>query len=273
MVKGNIKPMEDFSDKGPASGAPPPPYPDGQTLGAFPPYSYPPKPPTNYGSIAGILLIIVGIILIFTGASIFMLDMDLILEETSSSGSSSNIVGEVTDENGEPLEDVELRVQGTDEISITNAQGEYILENVKEGKQVITVTKENYTTIEHKKYITSFDLEGTSVGDIEIDFTMRPGNGTEVSGDYEDEAVSFIETFLQVCAVLMMIVAVIAFIGAVFAIKRTKYYFVVIACVLGIIFGLGLIFIGSILSIIALVLAYMGRSEFKKPQEPQAYTI
>ncbi len=63
--------------------------------------------------------------------------------------------GIITDDGNTPLQDVEIYLQGGNQITITNAQGVYVFENVKEGTYVLTVFGLSYQLQEEPITITS----------------------------------------------------------------------------------------------------------------------
>lgn len=63
--------------------------------------------------------------------------------------------GVITDDRNTPLQDVEIYLQGRNQITTTNAKGVYIFENVKEGTYILTVFGLSYELQEESITITS----------------------------------------------------------------------------------------------------------------------
>ena len=70
-------------------------------------------------------------------------------DDDSDSGSYGvgTITGVITDDYNAPLGDVQVTVNGTDQKTSTNANGEYTLENVPISKTILTFEKNDYQTI------------------------------------------------------------------------------------------------------------------------------
>jgi hypothetical protein len=61
--------------------------------------------------------------------------------------STGTVTGIITDDYNTPLEGVGVKVEGTDLTTVTNAEGEYTLNNVSTQKNIITFSKADYQTI------------------------------------------------------------------------------------------------------------------------------
>lgn len=70
-------------------------------------------------------------------------------DDDSDSGSYGvgTISGVITDDYNSPLSDVQVSVTGTDQKTSTNANGEYVLENVPISKTILTFSKNDYQTM------------------------------------------------------------------------------------------------------------------------------
>jgi hypothetical protein len=260
---------------GSISAMPPPSPPPGGVPMGYPVFTEPPRPPTKYPQIAGVLLIITALILVGYSYVLFMTDAEDYAEETtrsfqfySDSDGTVTLTGVVTDVDDEPIEGVFINVVHPDQLetrhrlnATTDSNGTYEIEKVPTGKKLVTVSGENYTTIRHKIFVEA-DIEN-SRDEIELSFIMEKGTGVTNTGSYKSEIFDFINAFLTVCGSLFLIAAVMALIGAVFSFLRKRYYVVIIGCIFGILFGLSLI-IGTILSIIAFYMIVKSKAEFKK---------
>lgn len=74
--------------------------------------------------------------------------------------------------------------------------------------------------------------------------------------------MSMIDTILNICGALMLIFGLFLLLGGIFAIKRVHWMISLTGSILGI-FTIGPMFAGSIMSLIALVLLFLAKDEFK----------
>ena len=79
--------------------------------------------------------------------------------------------------------------------------------------------------------------------------------GEQISSD-------LVNTVLNVCGAITLIFGLFLLVGGIFAIKRVHWMIAVIGSILGI-FSIGPMFAGSILSLIALILLFLAKDEFK----------
>ena len=90
----------------------------------------------------------------------------------------------------------------------------------------------------------------------------------DIEGILEDEDVDgeidtgLVETVLNVCGAIFLVIGIFLLVGGVFAIKRMNWGIALVASIVGL-FSIGPFFLGSILSLVALVLIYMSKDEFK----------
>lgn len=230
-------------------------------------YHEPPKKPgpSSKPKIVGALLLIVGVLgLIFASMMFFggwfVGNMG---EGVAVFGMEDNadISGRVTLANGTPVENVTISIEGEPLTTQTDADGNYILYNVPTGNQKIRIEKEGYDTIIYKAFIepgNNEDWGRDKHHNNEYDFTLRPGNSIVEQGSYPP--FQWIAGMIYICAVIVIILSIIAIIGATYAFKRTHFTFVLIASIVGI-FTFGF-FIGSLLSIIAIFILILARNEF-----------
>jgi len=78
----------------------------------------------------------------------------------------------------------------------------------------------------------------------------------------QDIDMSFIDTILNICGAVMLIFGFFLLLGGIFAIKKVHWMIAFIGSLLGV-FTIGPLFAGSILSLIALVLLFLAKDEFK----------
>lgn len=74
-------------------------------------------------------------------------------------------------------------------------------------------------------------------------------------------AAGLFKRILQVCAIIFIVFGSIQVVGGVFSLKRRKWWIAILGAILGI-FLVGVLFISSILSFIAMILLFMSKDEF-----------
>ena len=79
--------------------------------------------------------------------------------------------------------------------------------------------------------------------------------GEQISSD-------LVNTVLNVCGAITLIFGLFLLIGGIFAIKRVHWMIALIGSILGL-FTIGPMFTGSILSLVALILLFLAKDEFK----------
>jgi len=68
--------------------------------------------------------------------------------------------------------------------------------------------------------------------------------------------------FLTCCGVIVLVAAISCLVGAVFSYKRSRHSLVVVAAAVGML-GVGPLYLGSLLSLIAMIIAAVSRSDYK----------
>ncbi len=84
----------------------------------------------------------------------------------------------------------------------------------------------------------------------------------------EEFSVELVETIMNVCGAIILILGVFLLIGGFLAIKRIHWGVALAASIAGV-FTIGPLFIGSVLSLVALVLIFMSKDEFNGKGEVQ----
>ncbi|MFO7792853.1 MAG: hypothetical protein R6W73_07755 [Candidatus Saliniplasma sp.] len=89
-------------------------------------------------------------------------------------------------------------------------------------------------------------------------------DAVDIEEELEGEEVGqeLIETVMNVCGAVFLILGIFLLVGGILAIKR-MYWGVALAASIAGIFSMGPFFLGSVLSLIALVLIVMSKDEFK----------
>ncbi|MDI6916387.1 MAG: carboxypeptidase-like regulatory domain-containing protein [Thermoplasmatales archaeon] len=200
------------------------------------------KKRSNRPAIAGVLLITASILGFMMGGFIGFVPG---MVDEISTGQTVTVYGTVTDENGNGMGNATVTVLGLGLSSNTSSDGSYRIENVPAGVQRIKAEKDNNSLT-----IKTFVYEGTN----KVDFTLKPGS-------HEQDIMSEVNNVLYVCSIVIFILSFFTLLGGIFALKRRHFGIAVIGAIMGIP-ALGFL-IGSILSIIALILIVLSRNEFR----------
>ena len=177
------------------------------------------------------------------------------------------------------LVNVTVTVEDVDMATTTGANGTFTLEDVPLGDRVLVFELAGYRTVEYM-LLHMVDLEkppsdalqegGTFGEDIEyLRIRMEPGADEKPKEDGSDVTAGELYQVFMTCTVLLAIMSVIALIGAYFAYKRKRYAIAMVGCFSGILVqgpGVNLSFcflgIGSIMSLIALMLLLFSKEAF-----------
>ncbi len=82
----------------------------------------------------------------------------------------------------------------------------------------------------------------------------------DIAEEFDD---AFVESILDACGVLVLVFGVFLLLGGIFALKRDHWSISIMGAILGS-FSIGPLFLGSLLSLIALILILLSRDEFKE---------
>ncbi|HEC72187.1 MAG TPA: hypothetical protein ENI36_01120 [Thermoplasmatales archaeon] len=217
---------------------------------------------TNKPMIAGVLLIVVFISAIITSSSLLIAIEPLKTNEEFLNSIFASL-GEVTLEGKvldnitkQPIKNVTISVVGTN-ISVFSENGTFELKNIPVGYRTLNISTSGYKTL-HAKIFLLKNL--FSEGKIKKEFYLDKGSGVE--GIEEAGLLNLLVKSWYICSILIIIFAILALLGAIACFLR-KY---IIVAILGSIFGIftfGIIFIGPVCSIIALIIILFSREEFK----------
>ena len=238
---------------------------------AQPPAPKPPREPivSNKPSLVGGLLVLVGVLGIImwsmgiVGFSMFGDMMD------GNGGGPFEINGVVEYTNGTGVAGANVTVVGTSITTVTDNEGNFVLYNVPKGDQRIEVSKAGFVTLVRKVAVTGDMMsgwtwttsQGTHVGP-ELHFTLSPGTGRAEIGNFDsDWEFSDVQAFVAVCAVVGIVLSILAIIGGLNAFKKTNFGMVMLGTLAGLFtVGFG---IGSILAFVALFILLIASDEFK----------
>jgi len=92
-----------------------------------------------------------------------------------------------------------------------------------------------------------------------IDWEEQLEDEDEIEDDIDED---FIETVVNVCGAIILISGLFLLIGGIFAIKRIHWGVALLGAILGV-FTIGPWFLGTVLSLVALVLIFLSKEEFK----------
>lgn len=208
------------------------------------------KPKTNKPVIAAILLASV-FALGITTAAFSETFIESSLDTFSSVGMKGTVELSVTDiSNNSSLENVIITIEGVS--GSTDENGLYCAKNISLGIQVVGLSLSDYKTQTREILVIPFI---TSYHEI----TMERGVGNEN-----------IPFGTIGCSIILAIFSVFALLGAVTSLKRRHLDVAVAGSVIGI-FSFGFFLIGSILSVIALIIIVMSREEFENGKKGKIF--
>jgi DNA-directed RNA polymerase subunit M/transcription elongation factor TFIIS len=218
------------------------------------------KEKTNRPMIAGVLLVIVFLSAIITALILAIEPMktnEEFLNNIFSTLGTVSLEGRVIDNaTKEVINNVTISVVNTN-ISVFSQNGSFELKNVPLGYRTLNISAVGYKTL-HIKIFLLKSLFGQNK--IKQDFYLNEGSGVE-----EREASAILDMLIKgwyICSILIVIFSIFTLLGAICCFLRKH----LIVAILGSIFGIltfGLIFIGPVCSIIALVIILLSKEEFK----------
>ena len=207
------------------------------------------KPLTSKPVIAAILLATV-FALGMTTAAFSETFVETSLEVLSNTGMTGTVEFYVIDQSNETLENVEIIIDGIS--GTTNESGIYIFENVTLGIQNVEISLSEYKTQIHEILVVPVVGSYNKV-------TMEEGTG-------EDHTAFDILG----CSIILAILSVFALLGSLSCLRRRNLDLAVAGSVIGI-FVFGFFMIGSLLSIIALIMIIMSREEFENGKKGKIF--
>jgi hypothetical protein len=194
----------------------------------------------------------------------------------------ATVRGTVIATDASPLEDVLVTLEGEGISDLTDSNGVFILYGIPWGEQTLVLNRSWYLDLEYTVYVMGDMEDGhfASWGDHrdrhdddreydeEMTLTLKEWKGEVAPVRIDDESMQwtasqmgFVSGLLVVGAIIVAILSTLVAIAAVCAYRRKRYGFVLMGSVI----GMFLFFI--IPGLIALVLVFMGRDEFKRSDE------
>jgi hypothetical protein len=227
------------------------------------------KPRSAKPTIAGVLLLLHTIMTVI--AVVFLIGAGFFISDPAGGfmffggEDSGDIMGTVTSfSDGAAIENATVSVVGTDLVTHTNENGDYLIYNVPLGNQKIKVEKDGYDTHILKTFVESenfdMDMDPNNEGQDknEYNFVLKQGNSIIEKGSYPP--MDLIRNLMLVCGVILVILSIIAFIGAYASFKRENFRLAMAGAIAGTI-SLG------IFAFIALFILLLAKDEFQKPQK------
>jgi len=204
---------------------------------------------TNKPTIAAVLLISVFAIGI-TSAAFSDTFIETPLDVLANVGMTGSVDLIVLDQSNNSLEEVSITIDGKS--TDTDKNGSYSVENISLGLKKVEVSLTDYKKVTLEILVVPFI---TSYHEI----IMENGN---------DEKYIPFDTIG--CSIIIVIFSVFALLAAVMSLKRQHIDVAVVGSILGI-FSFGFLMIGSIISVIALIIILKSRDEFENGKKGKVF--
>ena len=200
------------------------------------------KPKTNKPMIAAIILVCVFSIGIAT-STFSETFIETTLDVASAAGGTGTVEFEIVNWDNKTIDNATVSISGT---VINQSNNDiYRLENVELGIHEVEIKKDGYSNRKTEVLVIPF---------IPTDTTFKLENGTKNVQKTEFNNFG--------CSIIIGIFSVFALFSVLTCLKREHFDVAIAGSILAI-FSFGFFFIGSILSIIAFVIIYKSRDEFK----------
>jgi len=207
------------------------------------------KPRTNKPFFAAILLIIVFSIGMTTAGF-----NELFLETNAELGNSFGIIGnlefELIDQNNNSIKDVNVNFD--EDAKSTDNNGKVFFNETSLGIKTITFSKEGYSEIKQEFLILPFVV---TYHEIQMD---------------KNDKTKIIPFDVIGCSLIFAILSIFSLLGAISCFKRRYFDVAVAGSIIGF-FSFGFFFIGSILSLIALIIIIRSREEFNDGKQGKTF--
>lgn len=172
------------------------------------------------------------------------------MDAASAVGLTGSVEVKVTNETNSPIRDVSVSILNKN--ALTDQKGRCKFNNIEPGLHEIIISKNNYEKIKKEILVNPFS---TSSQDID----MNIGSGTKEER-FRTEA----------CSIIIIIFSIFALLAAIVTYKRCHLDVAIVGSLIGIL-TIGFFMVGSILSIIALVLILMSRDEFENGKKGKIF--
>lgn len=207
--------------------------------------------------VAGLLLIVVFIIGVISAVAISMFQIHLLSLSEFNNDEVCEVVGNVLDEEGKPLEDVSIAIHGTEYFTRTNSDGYFVITAVEEGDYEVEASLSGYVKVT-KRVTINTNLPK------QVNFILEKGTGSKTINERTTSHLEALRFMNYATAIAILILVSFAFVAGILAFFKKMYWFTIFGGLCGIVgglFSMGII-ITPILSIIALVLIFRSREEF-----------
>ena len=211
------------------------------------------KPRTDRPMLASLILILV-VIIGFSSALFPEAYLQTPLDVLSATGATGTVTLTIQNQSGIPLENVYVQV-GPLQKNMTNSSGSTTLTDIPLGKQSVSVSFTANGSSESKEF---FVLPIHSVADI----TVKNNVGTLQIIDQS--------TSLVWCSSIVILLSIVCIFGVIASWKRQHFDAAIVCTTVGI-FTIGFYFMGSILSILALVLLLKSKEEFDDGKKGKSF--
>ena len=207
------------------------------------------KPRTHKPNIAAVLLISVFAIGI-TSAAFSDTFIETPLDVLANVGMTGSIDLLVLDQFNNSLEEVTIIIDETS--TNTDENGTYSVENISLGLKKVEVSLTNYKTLTLEILVVPFIISYHEI-------IMENGNGEK-----------YLPFDTIGCSIIIVIFSVFALLAAVMSLKRQHIDIVVVGSILGI-FSFGFLMIGSMISVIALIMILKSMDEFENGKKGKIF--
>ena len=207
------------------------------------------KPRTGKPTIAAILLISVFAIGI-TSAAFSDIFIETPLDVLSNVGMTGSVDLLIIDQSNNSLGKVNITIDGKS--TNTDENGVYSAEDISLGIKKVEVSITEYKTITSEILVVPF---------------ITSSNEIIIEDGYVEEYIPF-DTIG--CSIILVIFSVFALLAAIMSLKRQHFDIAVVGSILGI-FCFGFLMIGSIISIIALIIILKSRDEFENGKKGKVF--
>jgi len=207
------------------------------------------KPTTGKPTIAAVLLIIVFAIGI-TSSAFPGTFIETPLDVLANGGMTGSVDLLVLDQSNNSLGEVLIIIDGTS--TTTDENGLYSAENISPGLKKVEISLTGYKTLTREILVVPFITSSHEI-------IMEDGN---------DEKYIPFDTIG--CSIILVIFSVFALLAAVVSMKRQHLDVAVVGSILSI-FSFGFLMIGSIISIIALIIILKSRDEFENGKKGKIF--
>ena len=207
------------------------------------------KPRTNKPTIAAVLLISVFAIGI-TSAAFSDAFIETPLDVLTNVGMTGSVDLLVIDQLNNSIEEASIIIDGIS--TITDENGSYYVENISLGLKKVEVSLTGYKTVTREILVVPFIKSSHEI-------RMENGNGEK-----------YIPFDTIGCSIILVIFSVFALLAAVISLKRQHIDVAVVGSILGI-FSFGFLMIGSIISVIALIIILKSMDEFENGKKGKIF--